>query len=114
MCLNTQAGSKRESTHHNDAVSNPENPSIETWEEEFDSMYQLLRPTARPQPWVMPVLVGNVHLDMEIDSGASISAISGRTFTNLLVNYQLTPTTVCLTSYTNGIIHHCGTIKVHV
>ncbi|KAJ8865568.1 hypothetical protein PR048_033088 [Dryococelus australis] len=108
MCPKMQAGGKRDSARHNYEVSNPENPSTETSEVEFASLYQLLKPTARPQA----ISVGGVHLDMQIDSGASISAISERTYTNLFANYRLTPTTVCLKSYTNGVIHPCGTIKV--
>lgn len=115
MCPNLGQQAHGEASVHNYVFcDNPEVVQEDLLEEEFAALFQLIMPGARPQPWVLPVTVGNVTLDMEIDSGAAISAVSEDTYRKCFSAYSLIPTSVRLKCYNNGIMTPCGTVNVPV
>ncbi|XP_063245210.1 uncharacterized protein LOC134546356 isoform X1 [Bacillus rossius redtenbacheri] len=116
MCPNQAMSKKGESRAHNFVVHHgAENQVglVDRWESEFTSVFCISTGT-KPKPWVIPVLVGEVQLDMEVDSGAAISAISEHTYKQLFATHPLRPTNVRLKSYTNEVMSPCGTLRVPV
>ena len=58
--------------------------------------------------------MNSVQMDMEIDSGASISAISHETFQQYFSNSILSPTELLLKSYNGSYIKPFGTCKLEI
>ena len=71
----------------------------------------------RGQPYRVTVQLNNHNLEMEIDTGASLSIISDETYQSFWTSQpkpELQPTTVKLHTYTQGSITVLGSITVDV
>ena len=73
--------------------------------------------TERPQPIQVTVSLNGVETQMELDTGATLSVMSTRTYNSLWpsdVRPKLTPSSARLTTYTGERIPVLGQIPVHV
>ena len=80
-----------------------------------DSSYPMLAVVSRSQPIILSVMVNNRKLDMELDTGASVSVISEDTYNAVLRDtVSLVSTDVSLRSYLGEQLPLLGVINVQV
>ena len=80
-----------------------------------DSSYPMLAVVSRSQPIILSVMVNNRKLDMELDTGASVSVISEDTYNAVLRDtVSLVSTDVSLHSYLGEQLPLLGVINVQV
>ena len=81
-------------------------------------VYEMFPLTApKPDPLMVFVRVNEVELSMEIDTGASISIISEKTYLSTWPDEPhpcLLPSKARLRTYTGEMLHVCGCINISV
>ena len=77
-------------------------------------MFTIVHNQGRSKELIVPVLIGRKPVDMEVDTGASVTIIPNSVWTDVLAAKSLQRTDVKLRSYSGHEIPVLGETKVHV
>ena len=99
-----------------DSVNKEESsPLKEFTPEESNDLFMIYSFSSRSDPIKLAVEVNSHKLDMELDTGASVSVISEDTFNSgLSSSVQLRPSNASLTSYSGHLLEILGSANVKV
>ena len=78
-----------------------------------ESMFKVGRSSSEPSIMV-PVTINDKQLNMELDTGASVSIISQEIWNSSFLNVKLTPSTMKLKTYSGEVLKVVGQAMVNV
>ena len=83
-------------------------------ENEGETEYSLYAMGSRTNPLIVDITIDGIQLPMEIDTGASVSVISEKTFQQNWTEKELKASSVLLQTYTGHRLEVKGCIEVNV